>query len=218
MIGHPLLLESPMQETLDDTLSRYQEGIDEAYEDYKTTVDDLYRQFANLPHEIIENSNQVKFYYAELQKTYERFLASGQSSDAFVEYYQTICFLEDTLDTLLMESPPPPEDPCPAMSPPLHQLLYAYTLKYPIHPHTANVLWSIDQTLYYQDAPSIQTLLFLHPIDLDAFHEKIAQYSILHSIRCFDTVYLLPFYSILMYSYFNDSPTICSTELLARSP
>jgi len=206
----------------EDTIGRYQEGIDEAYEDYKRTVDDLHRQFEHLPPEIIENSTQVKFYYSELQNTYERFLASGQSSESFVEYYQTICFLEDTLDTLLEESPPPPQDPCPPMSPPLHQLLYAYTLKFPIHPHTANVLWSIDQSIYYEDAPSIQTLLFLTPIDLDAFHEKIAHDSILHSIRCFDTVYLLPFYRIIMYSYDNTSPTdsssICSTELLARTP
>jgi len=217
-----------MQETgysiaipFEDTVCRYQEGIDEAYEEYKRTVDDLHRQFTHLPPEIIENSTQVKFYYSELQNTYERFLASGQSSDAFVEYYQTICFLEDTLDTLWVETPPPPEA-CPDMSPPLHTVLYAYTLKFPIHPHTANVLWSIDQTLYYEDSLSIQTLLFLHPIDLDAFHEKIAYYSILHSIRCFDTVYLLPFYRLIMYSYVSDSPTdsssICSTELLARSP
>jgi len=101
-----------------------------------------------------------------------------------------------TSSASLSEDPNAPEEPHPPMSPPPpYDVLYTYELKNTINRYTAALLWSIFSAtdgIYFDDDKPVNRIISKTPIDVNAFHKKITEMSIICDIRCFDSVYILP--------------------------
>lgn len=107
-------------------------------------------------------------------------------------------------------TPPAPKEPsCMKATFPYYNL-YIYELKNSIDIYTASLIWSIfseREGLYFnEEGPVFNTIVCKYPIDIANIHEKIVDASILYSIPQFDTVSILPKYTLLRTASFVPSP------------
>jgi len=179
---------------MEESIQKHYDGISLAYQEYREYKDSL----DILPEDIAKEAVDIDSYYTGMVEAFKEYSDSAKTSAEFANYYQTICYLEDVMDTLLSDAPPPPKDPYPSMQPP-YEIVYSYELKYSIHRHTANLLFSIFDCIYFDDTKPIKRILCKYPIDIPSFHANLLDLTKQYSLRSFDTVCILPFYTMVLY-------------------
>lgn len=98
----------------------------------------------------------------------------------------------------VLPPPPPPTIPPPPMTPP-GEILFVYELKEQIDKNTAYFLWSFfseTDGMFLPEKEPYTRILCTRVLNIPEVHKKMVEFSKLYDLRCFDSIYILPGYTM----------------------
>ena len=101
----------------------------------------------------------------------------------------------------VLAPPPPPANPPPPMTPP-GEIFFVYELKEAIHKTNAYFLWSFfseSHGIFLPEKEPYTSILCTRVLDIPEVHKKMVEFSKLYDLRCFDSIYILPGYTMQAY-------------------